>query len=73
VLGLKAKFETLEKAELPKRHESKKEKFLEVRNELGMSVANFNVIVMKGDNKELISAAAEILHSKYEALEGIFK
>jgi hypothetical protein len=72
-LGMKAKFETLEKAELPKRHESKKDKFFEARNELGMSVANFNVIVMKGDNKKEISDAAELLHSKYEALEGIFK
>ncbi|MDQ7816223.1 MAG: hypothetical protein RDU14_04310 [Melioribacteraceae bacterium] len=69
---LKEKMVDVMKAQLSKRLESRTEKFNSARNELDNAVNAFNDIVAKGDNKEVVIAAVDKVHNKYQELEKVF-
>lgn len=69
---LREKAEAITRAALPKRHEAKLEAFQKAAAELLQSCRELESRG-EGDGWDVISAAVENLHSKYQALEKVFE
>lgn len=69
---LTKKADEISKAKLPKKLESKQEKFLLAADELKKAVAELVEIVNKGNNKDAINKAVDKMHFNYEQLEKMF-
>jgi ATP-dependent Zn protease len=72
VAELKVKMDLLNKAELAKRHETKRDAFNQVRKELDTSVRDL-VTALNGSDKELITKKIEAMHTQYQALDQVFQ
>lgn len=69
---LKEKMNDLMKAQLSDRMKTKKDAFEKCRTELNTAVDKLNEIAVKGDDKTVINAAVDAVHSKYQELEKVF-
>ena len=69
---LKAKMNDLMKAQLSARMNAKKDLFEKCKAELNTAVNKLNEIVIKGDDKIVINAVVDTVHSKYQELEKVF-
>lgn len=68
---MKLKMEDLNKANLTKRVETRKDQFEKAKQELNNSVDELNKVVSTG-GKEQINSSVNIVHTKYQELEKVF-
>ena len=73
VNGLVQQMEALNKADLPKKHQSKLEQFNQARAELSSSVSKLQQLVKDKAVKEIIIAAVETMHTNYQKLTAVFE
>ena len=71
-VALKEKMRDLMKGQLSERMNAKKDAFEKCKTELNTAVDKFNEIVAKGDDKNAINTAVDVVHSKYQELEKVF-
>ena len=71
-VALKEKMKDLMKAQLSELMNAKKDAFEKCKTELNTAVDKFNEIVAKGDDKNAINTAVDVVHSKYQELEKVF-
>jgi len=70
---LNKKMTAINKAEMPKRIAEKKEKFIKSKSNLETSLSELYNVVKSGDNKEKITKAVELMHSRYQDLVAVFE
>jgi len=72
VSELEVKMDELNKAELSERLKTRADTFNKARTELSVAVDELEAVVAAGDSKEMIIAAVDKMHVKYQALEKVF-
>lgn len=72
VAELEIKMNLLNKAELTKRHETKRDAFNQARKNLDASVRDL-ATASNGSDKELITKKIEAMHMQYQALDQVFQ
>jgi len=73
VNGLAQQMEALNKAELPKKYQSRQEQFNRVRAELSSAVNKVQQLIKTKADKESIVAAIEQMHTNYQKLTAVFE